>query len=248
MPIEGTINSLYLDYEQTKPLFPRTKTKAVSADSGVSLDVLLDEMNYNISNKAPAGFGLGNYSKTISDWNEATLNGWYRDPRNAANTPFPGHFTIGFVSNYQEDCVQNVYAREGYGENHMILHAMRTYDADFKVWGKWEYVNPPALTGVEYRTTEVWYGMPVYVQTVHFGLLPNNSSKAITISASGVTNVVSYSGRYTNGEALVGAMLESDNAIKSNYQIHETTIGFTITTTADFSTYSANITLKYVKN
>ena len=43
MPINGEIKSLYLDRNETTALFPRTKTKAVSNDKGVSLEALLDE-------------------------------------------------------------------------------------------------------------------------------------------------------------------------------------------------------------
>lgn len=56
MPIEGTINSLYLDYEQTKPLFPRTKTKAISDDNGVGLDATLSKIQNDLSNKATEAF------------------------------------------------------------------------------------------------------------------------------------------------------------------------------------------------
>ena len=56
MPIEGTINSLYLDYEQTKPLFPRTKTKAISDENGVGLDATLSKIQNDLSNKATESF------------------------------------------------------------------------------------------------------------------------------------------------------------------------------------------------
>ena len=56
MPIEGTINSLYLDYEQTKTLFPRTKTKAISDENGVGLDATLSKIQNDLSNKATETF------------------------------------------------------------------------------------------------------------------------------------------------------------------------------------------------
>lgn len=43
MSISGEIKSLYLDREENTALFPRTKTKAVSDDRGVNLDVLLED-------------------------------------------------------------------------------------------------------------------------------------------------------------------------------------------------------------
>ena len=44
MSIEGTVQSLYTDYEQTKALFPRTKVKAVSDDNNVGLDAIIAEL------------------------------------------------------------------------------------------------------------------------------------------------------------------------------------------------------------
>ena len=41
MSIIGKIQSLFSDREKTQPIFPITKTKAVSDDNGVNLDVLL---------------------------------------------------------------------------------------------------------------------------------------------------------------------------------------------------------------
>ena len=36
-------------------------------------------------------------------------------------------------------------------------------------WGEWEWVNPPMVTGVEYRTTERWSGKAVYTQLLNAG-------------------------------------------------------------------------------
>jgi hypothetical protein len=43
MSIIGKIQSIFLDREKTQPIFPITKTKAVSDENGRSLDVLLDD-------------------------------------------------------------------------------------------------------------------------------------------------------------------------------------------------------------
>ena len=37
------------------------------------------------------------------------------------------------------------------------------------VYSEWEWVNPPMLLGVEYRTTERWNGKPVYTSLVNVG-------------------------------------------------------------------------------
>lgn len=43
MATTGRITTFYADHERSVAAFPRTKAKAVSDDSGVALDVLLDE-------------------------------------------------------------------------------------------------------------------------------------------------------------------------------------------------------------
>lgn len=42
----GKIKTLFSDKEKTEPLFPRTKTSAVSTDDGTGLDVLLEHVGY----------------------------------------------------------------------------------------------------------------------------------------------------------------------------------------------------------
>ena len=45
--------------------------------------------------------------------------------------------------------------------------------------GVMEWVNPPMIPGVEYRTTERWNGKPVYATLLDFGALPNNNRKGV---------------------------------------------------------------------
>lgn len=49
-------------------------------------------------------------------------------------------------------------------------------------WQPWEWVNPPMLTGVEYRTTERYLGKPVYCKVVDCGTVPAvGASKRIIV-------------------------------------------------------------------
>lgn len=56
MPIEGKLGSLYTDKEQTQPLFPRTKTKAVTDDDNIRLDIILDSLKTTVNSKASEAF------------------------------------------------------------------------------------------------------------------------------------------------------------------------------------------------
>ena len=46
MSVEGKIQSLFTDREQTQAIFPTTKVKAVSDDNGVGLNAILEDMLY----------------------------------------------------------------------------------------------------------------------------------------------------------------------------------------------------------
>lgn len=63
MALTGKITTFFSDKAKTKPMFPFTKTKAVSDDNGVTLDVLLDGMNDNINNVIN-NIDLSNYATT----------------------------------------------------------------------------------------------------------------------------------------------------------------------------------------
>lgn len=59
--------------------------------------------------------------------------------------------------------------------------------------GAWEWVDPPMLAGVEYRTTERWLGHPVYTQLVNCGRATNN--KEIKLSSLGLeTTMIRFCG------------------------------------------------------
>lgn len=49
------------------------------------------------------------------------------------------------------------------------------------VWTPWEWVNPPMMTGVKYRTTERHNGKSVYAKLVYAGYLPNNDDTSIVV-------------------------------------------------------------------
>ena len=214
-----------------------------------------DWINASPSAFAPSGYGLGDSSKQITDWNEAKLNGWYRDPGNAANSPFPGMFVIGFVTNYQKDCVQNVYTRYSYGTNVKISHKVRMYDADNSSWGEWEWVNPELKAGVEYRTTERWNGKPVYKQAFEF-TMPNNTfvraypptdilwAESTIVEFSGV--IVSGSNMYT----FPATDLSGSTAPFSSIMAYAASgkVCFKCQASGDMSAFTAKIIVSYVKN
>ena len=54
------------------------------------------------------------------------------------------------------------------------------------VWQPWEWVNPPLIPGVEYRTTRRWNKRPVYEKSINTGALSAGTTKSV---AHGVENI-----------------------------------------------------------
>lgn len=171
----GVIKTLFTSVEKDEALFPRTKTRAVSDDNGVGLDVLLDEMNYNISNKAPAGYGLGeDNGMPCYDTNTAIKIGFYRLCGEQTLNPPPDLFAWGtmLVEKREIFIYQTVKTADGYSNQYTITRYSRDMGS---TWSEWEYLNPPMMEGVEYRTTERYGGHPVYVQRVIVNSIPTGT-------------------------------------------------------------------------
>lgn len=47
-------------------------------------------------------------------------------------------------------------------------------------WGEWEWSDPPMSPGVEYLTTETWYGAPIYTTLFETGTLSNAENLVAT--------------------------------------------------------------------
>ena len=149
----------------------------------------INETNIALQKKAPAGYGLGASSKNVTDWNNEKTNGWVRDSGGTEDkhSPFVGLFSVGLISDYASggDTFQLAFARNQYEKVRTYIK-FRAYNGDNKVWGEWEWVNPPMALGEEYRTTERYMSKPVYAKAINFGELPNNSAKAV---AHGISNM-----------------------------------------------------------
>lgn len=131
-------------------------------------------------NAAPDGFGLGNIGKLLTpedNLDEVKTNGWYRWDRKA-----PPQGTLPSVIGQPMDatlirvwgngavCYQesiNITDDTGHG----CLCARTSYAS---IIYPWEWVNPLMQIGVEYRTTERFWGKPVYYKIVDCGKIADN--------------------------------------------------------------------------
>lgn len=134
-----------------------------------------------LTQKAPAGFGLGDASMGNDIWGIENLdyaikNGWYCLVCSGENIDqFYFNSAIVRVSNLSltSAVVQEIYPVE-------TACFIRRYRDTSGNWLPFEWVNPPMVLGKEYRTVERWNGKPVYTFCVNAGVIPNGSAAEIT--------------------------------------------------------------------
>lgn len=165
-----------------------------------------------LSNKAPAGFGLGGQSKELTsgdDLNTIWENGWYRwgssSPQNAPKMTSDvggARYIFARVTNYD---AQNVL-QEYWSLNQSAQNQARRICRN-GTWGPLEWINPPMQLGIEYRTTERYSNKPVFVMAVDGGVFPNISSKTIDVQipdASDQVKMLDCYGVLDNGTQIPG--------------------------------------------
>ena len=113
---------------------------------------------------APAGYGLGESSASAQAWNGAARNGFYR-----SNTHSPdGEWWYGINCKYDSNIAAQIAFKRVSDAGDPMVMAIRhrpTYQSA-NPWLEWEYVNPPFMEGVEYRTIERRNGKAVYKKLV----------------------------------------------------------------------------------
>lgn len=229
------------------------RTRAVLPQSGdynatqipVSGEPEAETVAAALSNKAPAGFGLGGQSKELTsgdDLNTIWENGWYRwgssSPQNAPKMTSDvggARYIFARVANYDSQNVLQEYWSLNQGAQNKAHRICRN-----GVWGPLEWINPSMQIGVEYRTTERHNGKPVYKKAVNTGALSAGTSKSV---AHGVQDIG------LRLSALYGLNNDGDNLV-SNPGITGILVdgsNITITTAAGFSTSNSWVVIAYTK-
>lgn len=137
---------------------------------------------------APGGFGLGGVlvdapenSEGFADANLITATGFYRAVRNVLYGGW--HYIIHLNYDSATALQLAAYASgEVYGAREKRLN----------VWGDWEHTNPPMELGVEYRTTERFWGRPVYYKIVDCGQIADN--KQVEHGIANMRDCISFQG------------------------------------------------------
>jgi hypothetical protein len=184
------------------------------------------------------------YNQTVKDCNKALNTGWYICSYNCLNTPDNAD-----IFKYYNKTFLEVMRRETALYQTIFSHgyvarrwATSVDDGATWTWEKWEWINPPLVSNVEYRTTERYNEKPVYIQDVPFGAMPDNASAAVTIAKK--LEIISIEGYAVNGKYTIPlSVINNVNSIyydKSNGMIH-------IETTRNASSNVATLIVKYTK-
>ena len=155
----------------------------------------INETNTALQNKAPAGYGLGSISKFISssdDLNDVVYDGWYYFDAPPINAPLlDGVNAVGYssmlVSNRDPSLyvTQEIFCYATWEAFNCVLRRCRINGE----WRPWEWVNPPMMTDIEYRTTDRHQGMPVYKKLVYFGVL-SQDEKLVSVSVANIDKLL----------------------------------------------------------
>ena len=117
------------------------------------------------------------------------------------------------------------------------------------VWQPLEWVNPPMVLGTEYRTVERYKGKVVYAKLVDFGALPNNTKKTVDYYSDGATAPVSLTAMLSTGNVLsAGKGMDRYITAEKNVWLDCSKKYIRIVTDGDYSTVTANVLVKYVKD
>jgi len=115
--------------------------------------------------------------------------------------------------------------------------------------GETEWLNPPMVMGVEYRTTERWQGKAVYTKVIDCGVLPNANYISVRYSNENVYPL-RCTGQQTStvkGNTDTLPFRWNNNGTEQITAIYAADLSVIITTTVDMSTCTATAQVWYVK-
>lgn len=189
---------------------------------------------------APSGFGLGEATGRScgSDPNTAIRPGFYMlGGENSVNCP-----TEYYYFKWGVLLVQRRYDVIEQKITYKNVSAVRHSADGGESWEPWEYENPPMELGKEYRTTERWNGLPVYVKLVDCGTLPNASTKTVPHGAS-ATQILRCLGQCLSNHTPIPREWNG-----GNIQIFADRGNVLLTTNVDYSDQNAYAQIWYTKD
>lgn len=136
---------------------------------------------------APAGYGLGEEIPRQTAWNSQARSGFYKSSNNSPD----GTIWYGVTCSSSSARMAQIAFSSKYDNG--LIEARRYKNGNSDI-GEWEYVNPPMVEGVEYRTTERWNGKPVYTKLIYCGALETGKTVSFALDSGEAAGVIRYSG------------------------------------------------------
>lgn len=133
---------------------------------------------------APVGYGLGGTATWIPDADSLkgyNANGWYY--WSASNTDPDKPFGAGSMLSIRRSLSYWTQVAFEDGSYTGGVRVRKIIDGNAQPW---EWVNPPMVVGVEYRTIERWKGKAVYTKTVSLGTVAAGEN-TISLGIPGIT-------------------------------------------------------------
>lgn len=209
-------------------------------------DISVLNANFDTIDSYLANAGIGKSKKiAFADLDSARAPGWYHIAETELVTIGGWEATNWYIRvdayiTGSDNCVQHLYPVSAHG-----LHLVR-----YRFNGAWkeaEWVNPWLKVGVEYRTTERYNKLPVYVKLIDFGALPNTSSKTVEtgVPAASIVEehvrIISSTGNY-----LPSPYFLADGSLRIKHMYSGSTVQ--ITTNSDHSGSTAEVVIRYTKD
>lgn len=109
-----------------------------------------------------------------------------------------------------------------------------------------EWLNPPMVEGGEYRTTQRCGNAPIYMQTFKFAVLPNKGRDEIYTGIR-ASQVLSIEGVASNNSYKYPLPMMSDGIVSVYVLVDENGHLYIRTMEENYSGWSAQVTLRYIK-
>lgn len=184
-------------------LATETEKLAAAAAELIPKDSILSDTSENpVQNKvlhaALAGKISAETARPLNNSLEGLhTNGWYQCSGETVGVP-TGHNAVQYgtvfvINRWGQHTVQ-LYITQPDDVLGSPLMLVRGYSVKNAGWNPWEWINPPMVLGVEYRTTERHNGAVVYTKLINCGTLSNGATVPLDTSIS----VIRFAARATN--------------------------------------------------
>lgn len=183
----ATANLTGLDYRtvytfQARAIDVLNTGGVASAEKAVVSQPVFDwgknDFRFNVPVEMPMnGLGVIGYNaKLLTDADEGIRTGWYRLDSSTLNGV--GVSAVMRVDSYSGNMLLQTAFSGGYSSAYPLYQ--ERWRINNGLWGEWEWVNPPMVLGVEYRTTERWQGKAVYTKLTNCGGLGSSTTSITT--------------------------------------------------------------------